>query len=117
MGPGSATILDDTVFDVLSHTGNVVTATASRVSGLSVVGQPYRAVVRLKNLEITGGAQVLAPGDVLVLEGDVAGGDLTRFHEGTASSLTGSTIDLQGVTPATTSGTIVATSLLCSGCP
>jgi hypothetical protein len=94
-----------------------VTATATGVSGVSVVGQPYRAVVRLKNLEITGGAQVLVPGDLLVLEGDLAGGDLTRFHVGASSSLTGSTIDLQGVTPATTSGTIAVMSLLCSGCP
>lgn len=117
VGQGLATLLDDTVFDVASHTGSVVTATATGVSGISVVGQPYRAVVRLKNLEITGGAQVLVPGDLLVLEGDLAGSDLTRFHVGASSSLTGSTIDLQGVTPATTSGTIAATSLLCSGCP
>ncbi|MBT9555829.1 MAG: hypothetical protein IV100_07360 [Myxococcales bacterium] len=52
-----------------------------------------------------------------VLEGDLSGGDLTRFQFGTGASLTATTPDLQSVTPPTQSDTITAAVLLCTDRP
>ena len=103
-----------TVVTVDSHTTTVFTTSGANLTATTAVGETYRSIFRFDQLEITGGAQVITTGDILVLKGDVTSGDDTSFTITAGSSLGVNVLDLQAVT--TQSGVINATTLLCNGC-
>lgn len=100
---GTPTIVDDTLFQISSHTDSILTiATGGDLSAVSTDGDPYRMVLVLDNLSVRNGGRLnFAGGDIRVLSGDVFSNDTTSFSQD--GWITANTVDLgPGVTWTTT---------------
>ena len=92
-GSGTATLADDLAFTIASSTATAVTATSAFTN--ATAGNVWSAFYEFDNLEVRGGARLVADAQVLVHDGDVQGGDATSFTLG--GRLDVHTLDLAGV--------------------
>ncbi|TNF24168.1 MAG: hypothetical protein EP329_25530 [Deltaproteobacteria bacterium] len=99
---GTDTLADDLAFTIASSTATAVTTTSALTN--TVNGSVWSAFYAFDNLEVRGGARVVADAQVLVYSGDVQGGDAVSFNLG--GRLDVRALDLMGVgTLAMTAGT------------
>ena len=80
---GTATLADDTIFQVVSNTGQKLTVSPNaNMAAVAQAGDEYRATFAFDNLEITGQASVVSKGDWMVIDGDISSLDTKTFGLG-----------------------------------